>query len=128
MDLPAVRAVALMAAMFLDAQRDVEHIDLLHDIRPKAGGLQAVPALGAKLQAMVEGVNQFRREQSSFVLGVAGLPTGGTRHLLVRSTRFGRFDDVRRGRFGGGGRVLVGGSELLLESGYIGALRCQFLL
>ena len=115
MDLVAVRAVVLVTAMFLDMQGNVAHVDLLDDIRSKAGGSQAMPTIGTELQLMIEGANQFGREQGTLMLGMTGLPTAGAGCFLVGGRGLGRLDDVRRRGLGRSRGVLVGSSKPFLK-------------
>src|SRR3954447_11824361 len=115
-----MRAPPRMAAVFLDRQRDVANVDLLHDARRDGPhGLQAPAARGAGVGAMIEGpgVDDLGREGGSFVLGMAGLPADSAPVLALRRRRLGRLDDVGRGGLGGGRGVLACRGELLAQLG-----------
>jgi hypothetical protein len=87
--------------MLLDLQRHGLDVDLLdHSGLDRQQGLQGMPALGARVEAMIEApaVDHLRREGDSFVLAVTGLSTDVATLLALWRGRLGRLDDVRRGR------------------------------
>jgi hypothetical protein len=90
----------------------LDDINLLHD----AGEVLLEPQFAAARRTGVEDVgfevgDLLGKERVAFVLGVSGLAPG----IALAAGVGGRFDQIGRGRLGGGRRVLLGGGKFHFE-------------
>jgi len=113
----AVRTPPRQATVFLDAHREIEDLDLLHDVGEQSPRQQLMSAARASIELMNVATTrkQFWGERSTLMAGVPRLSTAGALGIGIGAASGRRFDNVGRRRFGRGRGVLVLGGQLGLE-------------
>jgi hypothetical protein len=115
----AVEAPVFGARVLCHDQLRRFDVDLLDDPTPTAVALEWAATAGTTVQGVFpEMIDLLPGKRGAFVLGMTRLTTGFALVLAGRKWRRRRFDEVRRGGFGGGRGILASSGELLLQTHY----------